>query len=778
MNDLIRRETKIVGIAHMPRSSGVYSAHPNYKEQLKVETVPEWAEGYIRYADLLHQGEAVESAIKAADAVRLANALSEITAGCIAEVERSGHFFHRELLMISERFDELGGKLTSPVPPLRHNDGDAYPAPDRRYSSRRELPPALEGVRRNPSAVSRFRELFTRKSAAPEIHQAHHLRELQVTLEKLERFGEVQLKSIRHVIEAVNVVVPAGTFDSSSVTVAAKASAFVALTPEIRKLRSDIEAEVGRTGGSVDTHAYTWYIKWHFVALAVLVLVVLLLIPMMPDDPDAHHTAAVIGCLAVLWITEAMPFFASALLIPLLAVPLGVLPGVGKKETATALLSAMFDHTQILVLGGLCLGKAVAKHQLERHMARFVLRPIANRPWLYLLVMMFASALLCAVISNVAAPVLIMSVVQPSLWELPPESGAPQAILLAVAFSCNFGGMLTPVASPQNAVAQQALGGDNISFVGWVAAAAPIVFIGIVMTWALIILLWRPFREVGYIPIPLVKAASPSSQGAPTAVTYGTPGGGIEGLPSNANATSTHDDPLLTGGTELARSSFRLPTDPVQRARRIEVIVIVAVLFVTVILWCVPEDDVLGDPGVVALIPIVVYFGLGILTKTDFNNLSWHLIFLLSGGNMLGVMSRESHLLEIVIGEMQPFLEEHDTYQVVAVLIACVAVVTTFVSHTVAALLLMPVIVQVSAVNSKLPSSASLVFLSVIMCSGSMAFPITSFPNVNSLLTETSDGKPYLLARHFLAPGLCLSAAVLVQLTTYMVEYTNALFPR
>ena len=103
---------------------------------------------------------------------------------------------------------------------------------------------------------------------------------------------------------------------------------------------------------------------------------------------------------------------------------------------------------------------------------------------------------------------------------------------------------------------------------------------------------------------------------------------------------------------------------------------------------------------------------------------------------------------------------------------------TTFVSHTVAALLLMPVIVEVSAVNPGLPSAEALVFLSVIMCSGSMAFPITSFPNVNSLLTEDAAGKPFLVARNFLLPGLAISTLVLAQLMTYMVEVTQALFPR
>jgi len=43
-----------------------------------------------------------------------------------------------------------------------------------------------------------------------------------------------------------------------------------------------------------------------------------------------------------------------------------------------------------------------------------------------------------------------------------------------------------------------------------------------------------------------------------------------------------------------------------------------------------------------------------------------------------------------------------------------------------------------------------------------MAFPITSFPNVNSLLAEDDAGKPYLLARNYLAPGAVGTLVVLV----------------
>lgn len=55
-------------------------------------------------------------------------------------------------------------------------------------------------------------------------------------------------------------------------------------------------------------------------------------------------------------------------------------------------------------------------------------------------------------ISNVTAPILLLSVVLPILHELPSSSAYARALLFGLAFSCNLGGMLTPISSPQNAV--------------------------------------------------------------------------------------------------------------------------------------------------------------------------------------------------------------------------------------------------------------------------------------------------------------------------------------
>lgn len=269
---------------------------------------------------------------------------------------------------------------------------------------------------------------------------------------------------------------------------------------------------------------------------------------------------------------------------------------------------------------------------------------------------------------------------------------------------------MTPIASPQNAVAQNTIEKHEISFLVWILLSMPVIILGLLACWGSIILIWKPFQKISYIPLPVDE-----------------------------------------------KTNQRVPWSKNQ-----EVQVILLVFFITVFLWVAQpiQNDLFGDPAIVALIPIIVFFGVGILTKDDFNNLSWHLIFLLAGGNMLGVCAAKSLLLQEISKIMSAFNSTHSTFEVFVVLMLLLGFITTFISHTVASLILLPIMREIAL--QKGADMRIFVFCGVIICSGAMAFPITSFPNVNSLLAEDDAGKPYLLARNYLAPGAVGTLAVLV----------------
>ncbi len=158
------------------------------------------------------------------------------------------------------------------------------------------------------------------------------------------------------------------------------------------------------------------------------------------------------------------------------------------------------------------------------------------------------------------------------------------------------------------------------------------------------------------------------------------------------------------------------------------------VTIVTIVLWCVTHqlEGVFGDMGVVALIPIVLFFGTGVLTKEDFNNFLWTIIILAAGGLALGKAVSSSGLLHTIAGHITQSVEGMSLYGVLVVFAALILVIATFISHTVAALIILPLVHQVGA-GMKEPHPNLLVMASAFMCSAAMGLPTSGFPNMSKL---------------------------------------------
>lgn len=134
--------------------------------------------------------------------------------------------------------------------------------------------------------------------------------------------------------------------------------------------------------------------------------------------------------------------------------------------------------------------------------------------------------------------------------------------------------------------------------------------------------------------------------------------------------------------------------------------------------------------GVVALIPLVLFFGTGILTKEDFNNFLWTIVILAAGGLALGKAVNSSGLLQTVAHSITQKVEGMGLYGVFVVFSALILVVASFISHTVAALIVLPLVQQVGAGMDE-PHPNLLVMGSALMCSAAMALPTSGFPNMS-----------------------------------------------
>lgn len=390
----------------------------------------------------------------------------------------------------------------------------------------------------------------------------------------------------------------------------------------------------------------------------------------------------------------------------------------------------MWTPVIMLLLGGFTIAAALSKFDIAKRIATFVLSKAGTRPRTVLVTNMFVAAFASMWISNVAAPVLCFSIIQPMLRNLPADSDMVKALILGIALASNIGGMLSPIASPQNIVALEIMQPPP-SWGVWFFIVIPVGVISILLIWVLLLVTFKPSRGTTIVPIRPVKDKFTGTQWFISLVTLAT-----------------------------------------------------------IVLWCVSHqmEDIFGDMGVVAIIPLVLFFGTGILTKEDFNNFLWTIIILAAGGLSLGKAVNSSGLLHTIANAITARVEGLSLYAVMAVFASLILVVATFISHTVAALIILPLVHSVG-VGMEEPHPNLLVMASALMCSAAMGLPTSGFPNMSKFLPPTPSpplhepnanidriaaimmenpetGQRYLRVKHFISRGIPSSAITLLVVIT------------
>ncbi|KAF2479156.1 SPX domain-containing protein [Neohortaea acidophila] len=452
---------------------------------------------------------------------------------------------------------------------------------------------------------------------------------------------------------------------------------------------------------------------WVLVAV-IVVFAVLLAVPTM-EKPEQQNCLALVVFVSLLWATEAIPLFVTSLLVPFLVVILQVVREDAKphhrltsKQATSYIFSAMWTPVIMLLLGGFTIAAALSKYNIAKMMATFVLSKAGTKPRTVLLTSMGVATFASMWISNVAAPVLCFSIIQPILRNLPSDSDMSKALLLGIALASNMGGAASPIASPQNLIALQNMN-PQPGWGIWFFIALPVCIITIIFIWLLLLVTFRPGRNTTIVPIrPMRDKFS-----------------GIQWFIS-------------------------------------------IVTLATIVLWCLSHqlEGFFGDMGVIAIIPIALFFGTGILTKEDFNNFLWTIIILAAGGLALGKAVNSSGLLHTIATSITGKVEGLSLYGVMCVFAALIAVVATFISHTVAALIILPLVQQVGEGMSD-PHPNLLVMGSVLMASAAMGLPTSGFPNMTAIMMEDSQtGQRYLQVRHFLTRGIPSSVIAYVVIIT------------
>lgn len=414
--------------------------------------------------------------------------------------------------------------------------------------------------------------------------------------------------------------------------------------------------------------------------IAFVIFFLLLYLPLM-QRPEQQNCLALLVLVSIMWATETIPLFVTSLLIPFLSVVLRVVQTeepnepqrrLGSKEATSAIFSAMWTPVIMLLLGGFTLAAALSKCKIDKRLATLVLSKAGTQPKTVLIANMFVAAFASMLISNVAAPVLCYSIIEPMLRTLPSDSNMCKALIIGIALASNIGGMLSPIASPQNVVAMGIMQPEP-TWLQWFFIVIPVGVISMLLIWLLLLVTFHPGRGITIAPIRPVKEKFTALQWFVSLVTIAT-----------------------------------------------------------IALWCASHqlENVFGDMGVIAIIPIVLFFGIGILTKEDFNNFPWTIIILAAGGLSLGKAVRSSGLLHTLAELVSREVDGMSLYGVLVVFSVLILVIATFISHTVAALIFLPLVFDVGVAMDQ-PHPNLLVMAGVLMCSAAMGLPTSGFPNMS-----------------------------------------------
>ena len=123
------------------------------------------------------------------------------------------------------------------------------------------------------------------------------------------------------------------------------------------------------------------------------------------------------------------------------------------------------------------------------------------------------------------------------------------------------------------------------------------------------------------------------------------------------------------------------------------------------------------------------------------------------GGISLGKAVDSSGLLSQMTLEIVPYLSGLSPFMCLLLFSGIVLIITSLISHTVGALIILPVVAEIGA-SLPDPQPRLLIMGVALMCSGAMGLPVSSFPNMNAISLEDPTGEPWLEVMDFIKVGL------------------------
>ncbi|MBQ2507137.1 MAG: SLC13/DASS family transporter [Bacteroidaceae bacterium] len=400
-----------------------------------------------------------------------------------------------------------------------------------------------------------------------------------------------------------------------------------------------------------------------------------------------QRVIAVFAFATLMWLTEAIPSWATSVLIIVIllftcstsslwlfstdsgVIPLGTL--IGYKS----LMYTFADPIIMLFLGGFILAIAATKTGLDVLLAKVMLKPFGTNPKFVLLGFILATGVFSMFLSNTATAAMMLTFLTPVLKSLPADGKGKIGLALAIPIGANIGGIATPIGTPPNAIALKYLNDPeglnmNLGFGQWMLFMLPFALLVLFIAWILLLKLF-PFKA--------------------------------KTIELNIEGTTKKDW---------------------------QSIVVYITFALTILLWVC--DRITGvNSNVVAMLPIGVFCACGIITRRDLEEINWSVLWMVAGGFALGVAMQDTGLATHMI-ESIPFNSWSPLLMIVGSGLLCYAL-SNFISNTATASLLVPILAVVGTAAAENLASfggvAPLLIGLAMSASLAMILPISTPPN-------------------------------------------------
>ena len=235
-----------------------------------------------------------------------------------------------------------------------------------------------------------------------------------------------------------------------------------------------------------------------YISIALLAIVLAIVIP-SPDGliKEGEIMFGILAMAVILWITNAIPIAATGILIMALQPLFGIMP-------AKDVFANFGNRAVFFILASFILAASMEKYGLHKRFALKLLRIFGKNGKTFIFGIMLTGAILSFIMLSHAVAILLLPIlitILLSLKAIPKESNFGVASMLAMAYGTSIGSWGTLLGGARDPLSIAFLGemGYNLTFVGWMKYALPVVFVALPVLFIIIIYMYPPeIKSIGH----------------------------------------------------------------------------------------------------------------------------------------------------------------------------------------------------------------------------------------------------------------------------------------